>query len=266
METANRRRIFGVCGRRSSGLHARAARSRGVGHLLRREHRHAGWHHAIHARHHNEIGGDGPSSTPTIHQGRVYALGGTGVLRCLDAATGKEIWIRDVLADVGHELRIDSSGVWWGRSASPLIVDDLVVVPGGGPPAGPKVSLVAYNQATGEIVWKGGTRQVSYSSPSLATYGGVRQIVIVNEDTITGHDPKTGNVLWETKWDGSSNSSASASQTVPVDDEHFFVSKGYSAAAVRCSKSNTKRRPERRRSLDRYQAVAQPSRPANQAQ
>jgi outer membrane protein assembly factor BamB len=186
------------------------------------------WHHAIQARHHNQIGGDGPSSTPTIHDGRVYALGGTGVLRCLDAATGKEIWIRDVLADVGTNYEADSSGVWWGRAASPLIVDDLVVVPGGGPPAGPKVSLVAYNQATGAIVWKGGARQVSYSSPSLANYGGVRQIVIVNEATITGHNPRTGDVLWEVKWDGSSNSSASVSQTVPVDDEHFFVSKGYS--------------------------------------
>src|SRR5262249_53753009 len=93
------------------------------------------WFHAITARHSNPVGGDGPGSTPTLHEGRVYALGGTGVLRCLDAATGKEIWIRDVLADVGTNYDEDHHGVWWGRSASPLIVDDLVVVPGGGPPA-----------------------------------------------------------------------------------------------------------------------------------
>ncbi len=81
-------------------------------------------------------------------------------------------------------------------------------------------------------MWTGGTRQVSYSSPSLATYGGVRQIVIVNEDNITGHDPKTGEVLWEARWDGSSNASASASQTVPIGDDRFFVSKGYSGGAA----------------------------------
>ena len=63
--------------------------------------------------------------TPTVHEGKVYALGGTGVLRCLDAATGKEIWIRDVLTDVGTDYETDRAGVWWGRSASPLIVDDL---------------------------------------------------------------------------------------------------------------------------------------------
>jgi outer membrane protein assembly factor BamB len=186
------------------------------------------WFHAINARHSNPIGGDGPGSTPTLHEGRVYALGGTGVLRCLDGSTGKEIWIRDVLADVGTNYETDHSGVWWGRSASPLIVDDLVVVPGGGPPGGPKVSLVAYNKLDGKIVWRGGNREVSYSSPSLATYCGVRQIVIVNEDTITGHDVKTGEVLWNTMWDGTSNQAASASQTVPVADNRFFVSKGYS--------------------------------------
>jgi outer membrane protein assembly factor BamB len=186
------------------------------------------WHHAIEARQHNDIGGDGPGSTPTVFEGRVYALGGTGVLRCLDAATGKPIWIRDVLADVGTTYEADRAGVWWGRSASPLVVDDLVVVPGGGPPAGPKVSLVAYNRLTGDIEWRGGHRQVSYSSPSLGNYGGVRQIVIVNEDNITAHDPATGEVLWTVPWEGSSNSTASASQTVPVTTISFFVSKGYS--------------------------------------
>lgn len=186
------------------------------------------WTHGIQARHESPLGGDGPTSTPTIHEGRVYALGGTGVLRCLDGAAGKQTWIRDVLADVGTNYEIDHVGVSWSRSASPLIVDNMVVVPAGGPPAGPKFSLIAYDKLSGDIIWKGGDRQVSYSSPSLATYLGKRQIVIVNEASITGHDPATGNVLWETKWDGSSNTSATAPQTVQVADDKFFVSKGYS--------------------------------------
>jgi len=190
------------------------------------------WFDSIQARHYNNIGGDGPGSTATIHEGRVYALGGTGVLRCLDAASGRKIWQRDVLADVGTDYETDRAGVWWGRMASPLIVDELAIVPGGGPPGGPKVSLVAYNKTDGEIVWKGGKREVSYSSPSLATYCGVRQVVIVNEDNITGHDLKTGDTLWETKWDGSSNSSATASQTVPIASNRFFVSKSYSGGGA----------------------------------
>jgi outer membrane protein assembly factor BamB len=66
----------------------------------------------------------------------------------------------------------------------------------------------------------------------LTTYCGVRQVVIVNEDNITGHDLKTGEQLWETKWDGSSNSSATASQTVQIAQNRFFVSKGYSGGGA----------------------------------
>lgn len=186
------------------------------------------WADAIEARHRNRVGGDGPSSTPEVRDGRVYAQGGTGILRCLDAATGKKIWQRDVLADVGTTYDTDNHFVHWGRAASPLVVDDLVVIPGGGLEGKPKHSLVAYDKQSGEIVWKGGNRQVSYSSPSMANYAGVRQIVIVNESNISGHDPASGTELWETKWDGSSSTSASASQTVPLGDNKFFVSKGYS--------------------------------------
>jgi outer membrane protein assembly factor BamB len=186
------------------------------------------WYDAIKARHRNRVGGDGPSSTPEVRDGRVYAQGGTGVLRCLDAVTGKKLWQRDVLADVGTDYETSSTFVHWGRAASPLVIDNLVVIPGGGVDGKQKHSLIAYNKQDGEIVWRGGNRQVSYSSPSIAHYGGVRQIVIVNESNISAHDPETGAELWETKWDGSSSTSASASQTVPLGDDRFFVSKGYS--------------------------------------
>ena len=54
------------------------------------------WGHSIAARHENPLGGIGPRSTPTIHQGRVYALGATGVLRCLDGKDGTLIWQDDL--------------------------------------------------------------------------------------------------------------------------------------------------------------------------
>ncbi len=191
------------------------------------------WADAIVARHSNDIGGDGPGSTPTVLDGRVYVLGGTGVLRCLDGASGRRIWMRDVLADVGTKYEIDRTAIPWGRAASPLVVDDLVIVPGGGPPSEEKkTSLVAYHKRTGDKVWEGGAEQVSYSSPSLATYGGVRQVIIVNEDTISSHEPATGRELWQTKWDGSSSTSASAPQTIQVSDDRLFVSKGYSVGGA----------------------------------
>ena len=72
------------------------------------------------------MGGDGPRATPTYHDGRLYALGALGEFRCLDAATGTVVWRRNILDDNG------ASNLEWGMSASPLIVDDKVIVlPGG---------------------------------------------------------------------------------------------------------------------------------------
>lgn len=43
----------------------------------------------------------GPRSTPTVAGGRVYALGTEGDLLCLEEASGKELWRRNILEDFG---------------------------------------------------------------------------------------------------------------------------------------------------------------------
>jgi outer membrane protein assembly factor BamB len=198
------------------------------------------WGHSIEARHENPLGGIGPRSTPTIHQGRVYALGATGVLRCLDGKDGTLIWQQDLRKRYfGETPEVDEQLVQWGRAASPLVVDDLVVVPAGGL-VGQAKSLVAFKAETGELVWEanvplavppGGTDQISYSSPAIATIAGVRQILIVNESTASGHDPKTGTLLWSHSWPGNSSQNASASQAVPVGDDRVLLTKGYGGGA-----------------------------------
>ena len=197
------------------------------------------WGHSITARHENPLGGIGPRATPTIHQGRVYTLGATGMLHCLDGATGNVIWQDDLLQRFGGGMtQVEFEAlVQWGRSGSPLIVDDLVVVPAGGPAAEAK-NLVAFNAETGKVVWEstcprklGGTEQISYASPALATVAGVRQILIVNEATASGHDPATGECLWSHEWPGHSNMDASSSQAVAVGADLVLLSKGYSVGA-----------------------------------
>ncbi len=183
------------------------------------------WAHALAARHETVLGGTGPRSTPTIHQGRVFALGATGVLRCLNGDTGELLWSRDLPDYFGVPQGQESLEVAWGRANSPLIVDDLVVVPAGGP-AGQAVSLVAFKQADGTEAWRGGKTQISYSSPILATLQGRRQIIVVNEDTVSGHDPVNGELLWSGSWPGSSSADANTSQP-HVFDNSVIVSKGY---------------------------------------
>jgi outer membrane protein assembly factor BamB len=185
------------------------------------------WFHAVATRHQTVMGGVGPRSTPTIHEGKVYTLGATGMLHCLDGATGQVVWQDDILKRLGLTPRQDLQGIAWGRSASPLIVDNLVVVPWGGPAAGTKISLAAYDKDTGEVVWTGGEHQAAYASPTLATLAGVRQILSVNQDMVTSHDPATGSVLWQVPWPGNSASNASVSQPVALPGDRVLLTKGY---------------------------------------
>src|SRR5207245_3392213 len=115
--------------------------------------------------------GEGPRATPTVAGDRVFALGSTGRLNCLELETGKAIWSKDIVRDNQGEMNE------WGISCSPLVTHELVVVSAGG---GNHRSLVAYETATGDFVWGGGADGAGYSSPCLTTLAGVPQILIFN--------------------------------------------------------------------------------------
>ena len=165
--------------------------------------------------------GDGPRSTPTWDQGRIYALGATGELRCLDANSGSVIWGKNILSDN------KASNLQWAQAASPLIVDDKVVVLPGG--ANGK-SVVAYNKMTGAPVWKVLDDPQAYVSPMLVDLAGRRQIVVVSSFRVVGLTPENGTKLWEYPWntDGGIN----VSQPIVVDRNRFFISSGYGKGAA----------------------------------
>jgi len=172
------------------------------------------------------IMGIGPRSTPTIAGGRVFALGAWGHLACVDGATGNILWERELLSDLSLDWRDEHRVVRFGRANSPLVTGGLVVVPGGGK-GEHRASLLAYETGTGALRWRGGERQISYSSPTLVELAGRAQILIVNENAISGHAPDTGTELWFHKWPGRSNSDANVAQPVPVGASRLLLSKGY---------------------------------------
>lgn len=177
------------------------------------------------------LGGAGPRSTPLIHEGVVYAMGVRGHLVALEGATGEIIWERDVLADYGVSIAEEDLNVAYGRSTSPLVVGDSLIMGVGGS-VGSRVSVAAYQKAHGEVLWESGSHNISMASPGYGVLGGVEQILMVNQNWVSGHDPATGRVLWEFEWPGLTAGDSNVSQAVPVPPDKVFISKGYGLGAA----------------------------------
>jgi outer membrane protein assembly factor BamB len=142
------------------------------------------WRHRDAARFWEPAAGAGPRSTPTIHNGRVYALGATGIMNALNASDGSVIWSRNAASDTGAKLPN------WGFTSSPLVIDNIVIVATSG-------SLVAYNVATGNPQWFGPKNHHGYSSPLKLTIDGIPQVLLMSSSGLTSVDPSNGKVLWE---------------------------------------------------------------------
>ncbi|HET6373344.1 MAG TPA: PQQ-binding-like beta-propeller repeat protein, partial [Candidatus Polarisedimenticolia bacterium] len=147
------------------------------------------WRHSDAARFWESNAGAGPRATPTLSNGRVYTLGGTGIVNALDAGDGTVVWSRHAEKDTGAKLP------GWGFAGSPLVLGDLVIVATSG-------KLVAYDLATGAPRWLGTKGGSGYSSPQVLTIGGVEQIVQLSTFGAVGVAPADGTLLWEHEWKG----------------------------------------------------------------
>ena len=165
--------------------------------------------------------GDGPRATPTWDDGRLYALGATGELRSLDAKSGAVIWGKNILSEN------QASNLPWAMAASPLVVDDKVIVlPGGSA----NNSVVAYNKMTGAPVWKSQSDRAAYVSPMLVTLAGRRQVIVVSASRVFGLEPGDGSLLWSYSW--GTDMGINVSQPIIVDNNRFFISSGYGKGAA----------------------------------
>ena len=147
------------------------------------------WRHRDMARFWESNGGAGPRGTPTLSDGHLYTLGGTGILNVLDAFNGNVVWFRNAASDT------DTKVPTWGFSSSPLVVDDMVIVAVAG-------SLIAYDLKTGDPRWFNTTGGDCYSSPHLVRIDDVTQILLQNEAGTSSITPSDGTLLWEHPWPG----------------------------------------------------------------
>jgi outer membrane protein assembly factor BamB len=172
-------------------------------------------------------GGDGPRSTPSIANGRVFVLGSNLDLHCFDAKSGKKVWDTDLVKDHG------GGNIRWQSAASPLLEGDLCIVAGGGKSS----SLLAFDQRSGQVKWKGEDEVITHATPVAATIHNVRQIIFFMKSGLVSVDPKDGSVLWKQNYQY--NTSTAASPIVWQDIVYCSAGYGVGGGAFRIKKSGT---------------------------
>jgi outer membrane protein assembly factor BamB len=158
----------------------------------------------------------GPRCTPTVDGELVVALGQYGDLVGVEAASGQELWRKNLLKDFGGQMMSD-----WGYSESPLVDGERVVCT----PGGSKGTLLALNKKTGAVLWqtKDFTDNAAYSSVVAVKIAGRPQYVQLTDASVASVAPADGKVLWRAPRRGST----AVIPTPIVHEDHVYVTSGY---------------------------------------
>lgn len=146
------------------------------------------WEHASTVSFHSAAPemGNGPYSTPLLVGDRVFTTGVTGLLQCLDRQSGKPLWMEN--------LWIDHKGtrLAYGYASSPIAFRNMVIVPAGGKGR----ALLAFDQATGRVLWSKNDLPNAYSSPLLINVDGLEQLVMLMDGAVFAVNPHNGDLQW----------------------------------------------------------------------
>ena len=123
--------------------------------------------------------------------GMIYQMNGYGRVICLDAKTGAEQWVVDMLK------RFDAVQPRFGASECLLVDGNNLIVT----PVGKKALIAALDKKTGKTVWKSKPalakdETTSYCSPILVKAGDRRLIISTTQFRTFAADADTGKVVW----------------------------------------------------------------------
>jgi len=174
----------------------------------------------------------GSRTTPTVDGNNVYTCGPLGDLYCVNTATHKPVWHKNVWQDFG------GGGLpTWAITQNPLIYRDLLIVASQTPQAG----VVAYDKLSGELKWKSPalSGRVGYVSPSLVKVGGEDHLVMITASggfgrtasggSVNGLDPLTGRILWTY---GNWQCGIPVPHAVDAGEGRVLITGGYRAGAA----------------------------------
>lgn len=153
----------------------------------------------------------GTGATPVVDGDKVYILSREGLAKCLNAATGKVVWERDLRAEANAQVPK------WGFTASPFIFGTMAIYNVG-------TSGIAVAKATGRVIWKSGGGLAGYATPVGYRMGNQGGVAIFTGEGITAVNPKSGARLWSHRWD--TQYGVNAADPVIANDM-VFISSGY---------------------------------------
>lgn len=159
----------------------------------------------------------GSRSVPTVEEDAVYFLGTFGEVFRINRETGKADWVIKL-----SDRYPDAKAPHWGYAQCALVVDDTLIVM----PFGKETGMAGWDKKTGKELWKAEGLGNSHSSPVVANFGGMDQVILLaaGDSGLHSFDPKTGKKLWSTDL---YQNRIPITVPVQIDEKRLFVSGGY---------------------------------------
>lgn len=191
------------------------------------------WEHkydAAPAAGHVDQFGRGPRGTPLIVGDRIYTIGVSGVMKCLNKADGSEYWSHDLWKE------FDGNQLNHGYASSPIAYGNNVIALVGGKGA----SVVALDQQTGKPVWKSQDFENSYSTPKLINVDGKDMLAIFMAEQCIGLDPANGELFWQFEHKNQWKQNVCMPEWDADNHILFFSASGAGAKGVKLSRKGDK--------------------------
>jgi outer membrane protein assembly factor BamB len=167
---------------------------------------------------------EGPRATPCFEGGRVYAVGAEGLLRCVDFATGKEVW------SVSTRTQFKARKGFFGFAPSPLIAGENVLLNVGGEN---DAGIVALDKRSGKLRWKQTNHEASYSSPALipARQGTPERAAFFTREGLVVLNAADGTGLLDFHWRARMHASVNAATPLVISNL-IFITTSYDTGAA----------------------------------
>jgi len=130
---------------------------------------------------------EGTRATPTLDGDHLYTLSRDGKVHCLEAGTGKVVWQKDLVKELG--LAVPP----WGFAGSPVVHGEMLILNVG-------TAGTAVDKKSGALIWQTGKAASGYATPLEYSAGGKARVAMFTADALTGLDAETGKRLWSVSW------------------------------------------------------------------